>query len=80
MPRKLTAYGCKFKCGQRVSTKKADIEKHENQYCIKNPDRRACPTCKHNELDMEFGYFCNADHLEENRTLTWGCRFHQVKI
>ncbi len=49
MPRKVTAWACAFRCGHRVSTKEANIYRHEAT-CWLNPERRACKTCKHNNV------------------------------
>ena len=46
MPRKVTAYGCKFKCGHRITSKKVTIEMHERK-CFGNPDSKSCKTCNH---------------------------------
>ena len=55
MPKKITAYACKFSCGHRVTTKKKSIENHE-KICFGNPERRACKTCKYHEFDMDGNY------------------------
>ena len=46
MALQVTAYLCKYRCG-KLSVNKDRIETHETR-CLKNPDRRACITCKHN--------------------------------
>lgn len=52
MPRELKAWGCSFRCGHRVSTKRASIERHEKT-CKLNPARRACATCRHEQVEYE---------------------------
>lgn len=44
MPRKVTAYGCEFKCGHGVIMSKARMKEHEER-CYYNPKNRACITC-----------------------------------
>ena len=64
MPRKVVAYACQFKCGERVNTKKEAIRLHEN-ICFSNPARRACRTCKYFDID-EDGSFCKLDEGGSN--------------
>ncbi len=52
MPRKITAYACQFRCGQRVNTHEEIIEYHE-QLCFKNPKNKACPACEHNDRQYD---------------------------
>ena len=53
MPRKVTAYGCKYRCGQRVNTKYEAMLEHESK-CFYNPERRACATCRHLHYELEW--------------------------
>lgn len=46
MPKEVKAYACGHGCGRRVQTDRKAVEKHEKT-CAKNPERRACKTCKH---------------------------------
>lgn len=48
MARKVTAYACDFRCGRRVITSRKAMLEHE-QTCWRNPARRACMTCYHEE-------------------------------
>jgi len=50
MPREVKAYGCEFRCGHRVNTKRATMERHE-EICWKNPARRTCLTCEHESVE-----------------------------
>ncbi len=52
MPRAVTAYLCIFRCGRRATTHRKGMERHESM-CLKNPERRACPTCKYDEWTAE---------------------------
>ena len=70
MPVKVTAFICQFRCGTRPSMKSATTTQHETR-CFKNPDRKACQTCKHDKtyteaFDQETGeggriFECGAD-------------------
>lgn len=65
MPRKITAYACRFKCGRRVTTHKNDMEYHEEVFCYKNPKLRACFTCAHDTPDEDGGgYSCELEIME----------------
>jgi hypothetical protein len=44
MPRKVTAWACKFRCGKKTDTVKSRMVEHEAR-CRMNPDRRTCMTC-----------------------------------
>lgn len=77
--RVVRAFACEFKCGQRVTSKRASMAKHEAQ-CIHNPATRSCPTCAHNEVeesDVECGiyggYFCAANRLESGQSFRKEC-------
>jgi len=78
MPRPVKAYACVFRCGQRTTTVRRDMEAHEG-ICIRNPATRACPTCRH-EHKAETGYSCpvwmwacEIDELPEGKNLVIGC-------
>lgn len=67
MPRKITAYACSFRCGQRIQSVKSRIARHET-WCFLNPLNRCCPTCKHECLgyDDEYGRWCERDLLGDS--------------
>lgn len=44
MPRKVTAWACKFRCGRKTDTVRQRMEEHEER-CRMNPVRRTCMTC-----------------------------------
>jgi hypothetical protein len=44
MPKSVKAFACSFGCARRVTTKRKDMEAHE-QRCFHNPAQRACQTC-----------------------------------
>ena len=52
MPRKVTAYACAYRCGAKVRTSRRAIEEHERCRCLRNPERRACATCRHDSWDQ----------------------------
>ena len=83
MPRKLTAYGCKYRCGAKVQTSRKRMERHEKT-CKLNPERRACPTCafevKEYDDDLIFQYYCTEDHLPEGKRMVVDCDFWQPRI
>ncbi len=56
MPIRQLTWGCQFKCGQQWSSKKKDIEKHEES-CWKNPLNKSCLTCEHGK-EVREGYDC----------------------
>lgn len=89
MPRQVKAYGCEFKCGQKVTVSKKSMASHESR-CFHNPDNRACVTCvyferEHDNNGMDGVYFdswinltCNAkeeymDKLQNN------CELHKPR-
>ena len=77
MPRKITAYACEFKCGEKVNTKKHAIELHEN-ICFSNPKRRACRTCDLFEIDEDFSH-CHGDHLHpDDKFATFNCVYWRI--
>ena len=79
MPREVKAYACKFRCGQRVNTHEEIIIEHERQ-CFKNPENKACPVCKFNDIG-EIGYYCELDLKPDgNSTFIRNCdSFEQLK-
>lgn len=78
MPEKITAYRCKYRCGERASIKKETIENHEYN-CFSNPRRKACKTCALQGFDSEFGYFCSEDHLKKDKFATYDCEHWELK-
>ena len=72
MPNKVTAYACQFKCGYKVQTKRYRMVAHE-KICFRNPERRACQTCKHSLLDGDVGWWCDLEPDEPDVVLMWGC-------
>ena len=77
MPIKLTAYGCKFKCGGKVRTSKKAVEKHET-WCYANPETRSCKSCKHKVNDPDYGIYCD---VEVDITKKWktNCDKHKLR-
>lgn len=45
---KVVGWSCQFKCGERIKAKRKSMEAHEGR-CFRNPARRACQTCLHDE-------------------------------
>lgn len=81
MPRPVRAYGCRFLCGQKIVLSKRAMVAHEG-ICIKNPERRACPTCQYNYTETaEFSYQprrnyeCFIGELALDVTLVFNCEF-----
>jgi len=74
MPREIKAYACKYRCGQRINTKKEAMILHEN-ICFLNTDRKACKTCEH-WLNRDNG-ICVEGHLKESEYATYDCKFYQ---
>ncbi len=77
MPEKITAYRCKYRCGQRVNTKKESILLHE-KICFLNRERKACRTCEHWYLESGdqtiTGWSCWIGHLEKDQIGTYNCK------
>jgi hypothetical protein len=46
MPIEIIKYLCQFKCGTNAKSTLRQIKLHEI-VCFKNPERKACTTCKH---------------------------------
>lgn len=46
MPRIVKAWACSWGCGRNVLTNRKRMDKHEKT-CFRNPETRACMTCKH---------------------------------
>ena len=67
MTRRVIAWACEYKCGRRVLTDRHAMERHEKT-CKKNPARRTCATCKHEEWDPD-GYYveCHKGLLEKEK-------------
>jgi len=79
MPKRVVAWACSFGCGRQVSTKKSTIEKHE-QTCKLNPDRRACPTCAHEESDPDYGFYCVLGLLDDtDEQMRFDCSMWEVR-
>ena len=70
-PRPVKAWGCAFKCG-RIATKREAIARHEPT-CMKNPERRACPTCIHDAKD-EDGMDCEIGSRPADTKMTYNCQ------
>lgn len=73
MPRKVTAYGCEFKCGQSVVIRKQSIVDHEKN-CFSNPKVRACKTCRIFSIEDNDGH-CEEDKIPENKFAVRGCEY-----
>ncbi len=60
--RTVTAFACRFRCRERVTTCAGTILKHE-QICYKNPKNKACPACRYNKKEHgDYGgvyYICD---------------------
>lgn len=78
MPREVKAYLCKFRCGRKSDTKRIRMVEHEAR-CRKNPARRACPTCKNEINDPDFGYYCEMEHIEDNH-IQYDCEFWVKRV
>ena len=52
MPRQVTAYGCEYKCGQKVVLSKASMISHESR-CFHNPLKKACASCFYFEKEQD---------------------------
>lgn len=80
MPIKIKAFACEFRCG-RIATKPQTLYFHEKT-CFKNPERKACKTCKHNCCDPyesdtgDGGYFyCAIDKLPTGKKMAVECKY-----
>lgn len=62
MPVEIIKYLCQFKCGTNAKSTLRQIKRHEI-VCFKNPERKACSTCKFEK------YFKDGDGLQ-----TWMSR------
>lgn len=91
MSRVVRAFACEFRCGQRVVTSRAAMDRHEQQ-CIRNPASRSCPTCEHNCHDPSDppdyetgypgdpgGYWCYEDHLPKGKRCAKNCEYWTPK-
>lgn len=87
MPRKVTAYACKFRCGRKVTTHRSNMAAHEDR-CFWNPATNSCPTCMHEQYqpkencDYSTGYpgspsfyWCSEDHLKDREKIRSGCLY-----
>lgn len=54
MPEEIKAYRCSFHCG-RIRRRPSGVAIHELT-CFKNPARRACKTCKHEQIERDEVY------------------------
>jgi len=62
MPIRYTVYGCKFKCGQPRSKRRAFIEQHE-EICWYNPIKKTCKTCRFEVYEFEdYGFSRDCNH------------------
>ena len=91
MPREVKAYGCKYKCRQRVVLSKASMADHETR-CFHNPEKKACATCVHLERQHDgngmdgtpynenwINLLCHAKE-ECMSKLESNCEFHVSKL
>ena len=58
MPTEITKYLCQFKCGTKAKSLLRQAVAHE-AVCFKNPERKACTTCKHEVYEYD-----GCDHPE----------------
>jgi len=89
MPRTVKAYGCDYKCGQKVVLSKASMISHESR-CFHNPKNKACASCKHferelddNGMDEPYNHFwtvqvCHAKEINLDK-LQSNCKSHETK-
>lgn len=90
MPRKVTAYGCEFKCGQKVVLSKDSMTSHESR-CFHNPLNKACASCKYFEKEYDSNGMEGTNYLDEwvdlichaqdecLEKLTSNCKLHKPK-
>jgi hypothetical protein len=81
MPRKVTAYACKYKCRRKVTTHRQDMKDHEER-CKLNPARRTCATCKFEEPEEDGGgrgWYCTEEHLPEDTQMVYDCPYHVLR-
>ena len=64
MPRQVKAYGCEYKCGQKVVLSKESMISHESR-CFRNPEKKACATCKHFEKEHDSNGMEGTGYLDE---------------
>lgn len=72
MPREIKAYACKYKCGQRINSKKEAIEAHE-KICFANQKNRACKTCAKWSRFLGKGKRCSDGILPDDQYATSDC-------
>jgi len=90
MLRKVTAYGCDYKCGQKVVLSKSSMKEHESR-CFHNPVNKACASCKHFELEYDgngmegtryneewTNLLCKAEYVYMDK-LQHHCELHETK-
>ena len=86
MPRAVKAWACEFRCGTNVHTSRKAVVRHEAT-CASNPERRACRTCEHQNLEWLDSldpdsskkypeYTCNLGLVPAGRTLVFDCESH----
>ena len=64
MPRQVKAYGCEYKCGQKVVLSKESMISHESR-CFRNQEKKACVTCKHFEKEHNSNGMEGTSYLDE---------------
>jgi hypothetical protein len=64
MARKVTAYSCDYKCGQKVVLSKVSMLSHESR-CFHNPANKACVTCVNFEKVFDSNGMEGTNYLEE---------------
>lgn len=55
MPREVKAWACEWGCRTKVVTVKSRMVAHETR-CIRNPNKKSCPTCKYNYQEWQTYY------------------------
>lgn len=82
MPDKVTAYRCSFGCRRRLLIDRHAMERHERT-CASNPWRRACRTCTHEVVELEWDEqsgthiperVCDIDERPEKVAMVVNCR------
>jgi hypothetical protein len=77
MPRKITAYGCEFKCGHNVFTKRKRAAEHEVM-CFHNPIRKACQSCAHFKTGHDTVY--NPYHDGNPGSTDYESKYHYCEV
>lgn len=93
MPIERVSFECRFRpdgCGKALYRTKGGAVKHEAR-CIRNPEVKACPTCRHNRFDAykgddePYGFRCEIDALPvesetgHRNTMAFGCAKWEAK-